>query len=110
MGPLFPWNRGAFAATDNSPSTPSTITGRLTSGLAFRDQAGGDFPPVASSSTINSGAAGQSVGRLDLNGNLRTVGAAPDMGAFEQVPAPPVPPRARLKVPRLPGQNGEGGI
>ena len=75
---------------DNFPGTPSTVTGRLTTGLAFRDQAGGDFRQAASSTTINAGAAAQSAGLLDLNGNLRTVGAAPDMGAFEQVPPPVV--------------------
>jgi hypothetical protein len=47
----------------------------------------GDFRPAPGSPTIDAGAPGE-LGALDLAGNPRVLGPAPDIGAFEFVPAP----------------------
>ncbi len=67
---------------------PFSSVNRVTSGLAFRDAAT-DLRQAAGSTTIDAGTpTGVAAGELDLNGNLRTVGDDPDIGAYEQVPAP----------------------
>src|SRR5215213_9411091 len=64
----------------------------------FVDAAAGDYREAAGSPTIGAGVNDQ-VGALDLGGNPRILGAAPDIGAFEFMPpVPPVPP------PVLPGE------
>ena len=50
----------------------------------------GDFRPAPGSPTIDAGAPGE-LGALDLAGNPRFLGSAPDIGAFEFVPPPPPP-------------------
>jgi hypothetical protein len=67
----------------------------------FVDPAHGDYREAEGSPTIDGGAP-QGVGALDLAGAPRIIGEAPDMGAFEFVPAPastPVAnPGARLRA------------
>ena len=66
--------------------------GNQTAPPLFRDAATGDYREAAGSPTIDAGTASL-LGPTDLEGNPRTVGAAPDIGAFEFVPpVPPVPP------------------
>jgi hypothetical protein len=60
---------------------------------AFVDAAAGDFREAPGSPTIDAGS-GEGIGPLDLAGNPRLLGAAPDIGAFELVPPPPPPPPA----------------
>jgi hypothetical protein len=57
----------------------------------FVDAANGDYREAAASPTIDAGAVDPQTGALDPDGNPRTVGSAPDIGAYEFVP-PPVPP------------------
>ena len=52
----------------------------------FVDPANGDYREAAGSPTIDAGVTDRSA-PLDLDGNARTLGAAPDIGAFEFVPA-----------------------
>jgi hypothetical protein len=55
-----------------------------------------DFREAAGSPTIDAGGAGE-LGPLDLDGNARVQGAAPDIGAFEATPPPvPAPAEGRL--------------
>ena len=50
----------------------------------------GDFRQAGNSPTLNAGSAAQApAGALDLNGNVRTLGASIDIGAYEDVPLPP---------------------
>jgi hypothetical protein len=63
--------------------------GNQTASPIYVDAENGDFREAAGSPTIDTGIAGQ-LGPLDLAGNTRILGAAPDIGAFEFVP-PPVP-------------------
>jgi hypothetical protein len=56
----------------------------------FANAAGGDYREAAGSPTIDAGVADQ-LGTLDLAGNTRILGAAPDIGAFEIAPLPVVP-------------------
>ena len=57
----------------------------------FVDAAGGDYREAAGSPTIDAGALDPQVGGGDLLGSPRVVGAAPDIGAFEYVPAAALP-------------------
>jgi hypothetical protein len=59
---------------------------------AFVNAAGGDYREAPGSPTIDAGSV-VGIGALDLAGNPRVLGAAPDIGAFEFVP-PPSPPVA----------------
>jgi hypothetical protein len=63
--------------------------GNQTAPPIYVDAENGDFREASGSPTIDAGIAGQ-LGPLDLAGNTRILGAAPDIGAFEFVP-PPVP-------------------
>jgi hypothetical protein len=70
--------------------------GNQTAPPLFRDAAAGDYREAAGSPTIDAGT-NNLLGATDFDGNPRTVGAAPDIGAFEYVPPvspvpPPVPP------------------
>ncbi len=57
----------------------------------FVDAGGGDYRQAAGSPTIDAGST-DGIGSLDLDGNPRNLGAAPDIGAFELTPPPtPVP-------------------
>jgi len=56
----------------------------------FVNAAAGDYREAPGSPTIDAGAVDPLLGPVDLDGNPRTVGPAPDIGAFEYVP-PPVP-------------------
>lgn len=49
--------------------------------------ADGDYRPAAGSPTIDAGAPDPDSGSVDLDGRPRTLGAAPDIGAYEFVPA-----------------------
>jgi hypothetical protein len=60
---------------------------------AFVDAAAGDYREAPGSPTIDAGS-GDGIGPLDLAGNPRLLGAAPDIGAFEFVPPPPPLPAA----------------
>jgi hypothetical protein len=61
----------------------------------FVDAAGGDFHQAPGSPTIDAGAADPLLGASDLDGHGRSLGPAPDIGAYEQVPpqalVPPAP-------------------
>ena len=56
-----------------------------------------DYHELASSATIDAGLSDAQVGTVDLDGNPRALGSAPDIGAFEFVP------------PVAPGGVGAGG-
>jgi hypothetical protein len=75
--------------------------GNQTAPPLFVDAEKGDYREAAGSPTIDAGIAGE-LGPLDLAGNLRVLGAAPDIGAYELVPLPkalPVIPELQsLKV------------
>jgi hypothetical protein len=72
-------------------SGSATITGgnNQTTPPLFVSAAAGDFRPAAGSPTIDAGSTDQ-IGTVDLAGNPRALGAAPDIGAYEFVP-PAVP-------------------
>ncbi len=72
------------------PEAPGTITGdsNQTAPPVFVDAANGDYREAAGSPTIDAGVADQT-GTLDLEGNPRSLGAAPDIGAFEFDLQPP---------------------
>jgi hypothetical protein len=53
----------------------------------FVDAENGDYREASGSPTIDAGLAGE-LGPLDLGGNARVMGAAPDIGAFESTPQP----------------------
>jgi hypothetical protein len=63
---------------------------------AFVDAPAGDYREAPGSPTIDAGSR-EGIGALDLAGNPRSLGAAPDIGAFEFVPPPP-PPAAGLLI------------
>jgi hypothetical protein len=61
------------------------LGGNLTSPPLFVDAAHGDYREAAGSPTIDAGVVDR-LGTLDLAGNPRVVGPAPDIGAYEFVP------------------------
>jgi hypothetical protein len=70
--------------------------GNQTTPPLFVNAAGGDYREAAGSPTIDAGVADAQIGSLDLAGNPRSLGATPDIGAFEVVPPaisspPPAP-------------------
>lgn len=58
----------------------------------FTNRAAGNYSQAPTSPTIDKGAVDSLSALLDLSGNARTLGAAPDIGAYEYVP--PAPPAA----------------
>ena len=68
-------------------ATAGAITGSAnqTAPPLFVNAASGDFRPAPGSPTIDAGAPGD-LGALDLAGNPRVLGPAPDIGAYEFVP------------------------
>jgi hypothetical protein len=64
-------------------SDPSNVTDPPT----FVDQANGDLHESPTSSTIDRGTVDAYSGTTDLDGNPRSLGLGPDMGAYERVPA-----------------------
>jgi hypothetical protein len=75
-------------ATVTDPGTGTNQTGAP----LFVNAAIGDLHELAGSPTIDAGAVVDMMGTADLDGDPRTVGAAPDIGADEFVPAPASPP------------------
>ncbi len=69
----------------------------------FTNAAGGDFRPKAGSPAIDAGINDPDNGPTDLDGLARSVGLAPDIGAYEFVPPPPA------EQPTTPGGNTEPG-
>ena len=49
----------------------------------FANAAAGDLHPLARSPLIDAGTADSAIGPADLDGRSRTIGAAPDIGAYE---------------------------
>lgn len=81
---------------DSTSGTPSSKvideSGNQTAAPVFVNAAAGDYREAAGSPTIDAGSTDQ-IGTLDADGNPRVVGSAPDIGAFEFVPAVvPTPP------------------
>jgi hypothetical protein len=61
----------------------------------FVNPSGGDFHVLAGSPLIDAGTADSANGPTDLDGRARTIGTAPDIGAYEFAPPPaPAPPSA----------------
>jgi hypothetical protein len=93
----------------------TTITdsgGNQTAAPLFVNAAGGDYREAAGSPTINAGTANQ-LGPLDYDGNPRTSGPAPDIGAFELVEPPAAPGQIQsltVKPKSFRGANIGGAI
>jgi hypothetical protein len=80
--------------------TPAGSGTNQTAAPAFVDAVNGDFHQLASfTSTIDLGAVDGSSGTTDIDGDPRTVGSAPDIGADEYVPPPPPPPGGAVTPP-----------
>jgi hypothetical protein len=95
-GPLGPGN--VVVANSNFDKAVATGGGTIfdagsnqTAPPLFLDAAAGNYREAAGSPTIDTGVADAQIGSLDLAGNPRNLGAAPDIGAFEVVPPPVVP-------------------
>jgi hypothetical protein len=74
-------------------TAPSSIVdggGNQMAPPSFVNAAADDYREAAGSPTIDAGVADQ-IGTLDFDGNARTLGAAPDIGAFEFVSSPGAP-------------------
>jgi hypothetical protein len=84
--------------------------GNQTAAPLFVDSDHGDYREASGSPTIDAGAAGQ-LGALDLDGNPRALGSAPDIGAYEFVPPIPVPEVGRLdSLAVRPGKFRAGNV
>jgi hypothetical protein len=100
------------SAKGEGAATITNAGGNQTAPPLFSDAASGDFREAAGSPTIDAGTTDQ-IGLLDLAGNPRSLGSAPDIGAYELVPPPgggsssgggssqsqsPPPPLARVQT------------
>lgn len=90
---------GSIAVTNSNfdlatASPPSKIEGvsNQTAPPLFVNSAAGDYREAAGSPTIDAGSS-DGIAAADLDGNPRSLGAAPDIGAYEYVPpaSPPSP-------------------
>jgi hypothetical protein len=63
-------------------------SGNVSSDPVFVNGPGGDFHEYSTSPLIDAGVTGSDNGSVDLDGNPRTLGSAPDIGAYEFLPAP----------------------
>ena len=96
---------GHIAISHSNFVTPAEpVAGSITQGGGnqsvapqFVNAAGGDYAEASGSPTIDAGSADQ-LGALDLFGLTRVLGPAPDIGAYEFVPAPPSARLLSLKV------------
>jgi hypothetical protein len=69
----------------------------ITATPKFRDAAHGDYREKSSSPTVNAGAA-EPAAATDLAGNARTLGTAPDIGAYELLEPPSLGHLASAKI------------
>jgi Ca2+-binding RTX toxin-like protein len=76
----------AVAATV-APGTVNDLGGNQTTAPLFASFAAGDFHELLGSPTIDAGTADPQLGSTDFDGQARTIGAAPDIGADEFQPA-----------------------
>ncbi len=84
-----------YASVDTTPSagsnysfTPPGTNGNQTAAPQFVDGPAGDFHQLATSPTIDSGIGSPGNGPLDIDGEPRSRGSAPDIGA-DEFPSPP---------------------
>jgi hypothetical protein len=99
---------------DSSKLEPEALLidlgGNQTAPPQFVDASKGDYHEAAGSPTIDAGAVDQ-LGALDLDGNPRALGSAPDIGAYEFVPPIPVPEVGRLdSLAVRPGKFRAGNV
>ena len=73
--------QGGFAGTGNISVAP-----------LFVDAGAGDYRQAPGSPTVDAGTTDPDLGTTDLDGDARTLGSAPDIGADELVPAVTPPP------------------
>ena len=82
-----------YATVSAAASTTITAAGSVTNETAtpgFVNAAAGDFHQTSTSRTINRGVVDADSGSTDLDGEPRSQGAAPDMGAYEYDQIAPV--------------------
>jgi hypothetical protein len=99
-GKIFVSNSNFDSTKTDVGATIVGLGGNQTAAPLFVDAANGDYREAAGSPTIDAGVADQ-LGPLDLAGNARILGAAPDIGAFEFVPPPPAAPAAAGQIQSL---------
>jgi hypothetical protein len=85
-------NSNFDSTNKNHGGEVSAGPGNQTAAPLFVDAASGDYREAPGSPTIDAGAADPLDGELDLAGNQRSQGPAPDIGAFEAAGPPPPPP------------------
>ena len=81
-----------------------TQTNQQTAAPLFVNAATGDFHQAPGSPTIDAGVAVDLMGSADIDGDARTMGAAPDIGADEFVPGPPT--SCKGKTATIVGDDG----
>lgn len=85
----------------SSITNPGTGTKNQTSSPLFADPTNGDFHQLAGSPTIDAGNASASMlGTLDIDGEERILGPAPDIGADESLDTSPPDTRITKRPPK----------
>jgi hypothetical protein len=100
---------GHFEISNSNFDSTKLMAGSTLSGTAnqtapplFVDAPGADYREAPGSPTIDAGVADPQIGALDLDGNARAQGAAPDIGAFEATgSSQPPPPSAVITSLRV---------
>jgi hypothetical protein len=75
-----------YSTVSTSGTGTATVAGTLSNQMAepaFVDEAAGDLHQVADSPTVDKGIAASEMGSADIDGESRSQGAAPDIGADE---------------------------
>jgi hypothetical protein len=78
-------------APDSGSAPPAQIVdagGNVSLDPGFRDLAAGDLRLTDGAVTVDAGSGTAPLGATDVRGYPRTIGAAPDIGAYEHVPVP----------------------
>jgi hypothetical protein len=88
-----------LGGTGAASVTPAGTAGNQTDPPQFVNVAGGDLHQLPTSPTVDHGAGDPSLGARDLDGDARTLGSAPDIGADELIPVPGGPPDADVTAP-----------
>jgi hypothetical protein len=89
----------ATGGTGAPAVTPAGTAGNQVAPPQFVDPATDDYHQAPSSPTVNAGVGDATLGAIDIDGDARTLGSAPDIGADELIPVPVDPQTTDTTAP-----------
>jgi Ca2+-binding RTX toxin-like protein len=98
-----------FAVATQVDAQVNDLGGNQSAPPLLANPGGGDFHQLVGSPTIDAGAFDAQLGAVDYDGNARTLGTAPDIGADEFRPPAGGGPGSPVSPPALPQPAATGG-